>query len=496
MAELWAQLRELETAQHFLQSEIREDVGSIKQDMSRLREDADTSTKYFLGKFAKVDADIESTQKQIDSVCEQTTAITSAMSKLVDRIETIPNEMRNVMDTWVTICWGQLRGTPETVSGQELQSRQIHEWIQRAQEMQAKIETASNAVEPAPEASKPEDRPSSPSPSTMDFNNLVQMPHSCQPNPDSGVVEEKQGEQVVDKEREELEDYQENGRQEGQEGQKEMEVKEEPVEELLDPAAKDQVPTRFSSPMDTRLDTAPPSSLFAAPAEPTHHTFAFHLIQATPGGTQETIGDDSFVNPYPRSTQNEDQHPISLALVSETQNDEQPSTSIKEAVLFEEPESSSIQETNLAVPQTNPVQESSDPVASRCSPVAPDDSAGAVSPSPIHEPVPPLVQSPSQSPNPTDIENSAHTSHLPEALSASESSLQTSTVEPGPEAQAQRSAALLNVPQARRWTRSRSLTPGTAAPMTRSRSASLAKATGESSEGSGSKKPSSKNRKG
>lgn len=97
----------------------------IKQDMGRLKQDQEVGTKFLTEKIVLVEKRL---QQQIDNVMQQTRDISSAMSTVVDHVAKLPNEMRNVMDTWGTIRFGPVRGTPTTVSGKDFQNN-VLDWI-------------------------------------------------------------------------------------------------------------------------------------------------------------------------------------------------------------------------------------------------------------------------------------------------------------------------------------------------------------------------------
>jgi hypothetical protein len=165
----------MEGTTHDFRREVRGDVTQIRQDIGRLKEDQETATKFLADKILVVEQGLQS---QVDSVREQTREISSAMKQVVDRVGNLPTELRNVMDTWGTIRFGALRGTPTTVSGKDMHG-DIEGWIERQKQIQES--NGGQQEEGDHEMNKVERQTPSP---TFDINKWVNLP-SSQPNPEA-----------------------------------------------------------------------------------------------------------------------------------------------------------------------------------------------------------------------------------------------------------------------------------------------------------------------
>ena len=155
--------------------EIRGDMAEIRQDLGRITVDNDTATKFLTDKIVLVEKGLQS---QIDCLQQQTLKISSTMATVVSEVSRLPHEMRNVMDTWGTIRFGPVRGTPTTVSGHDLQVT-VSEWMaNQAQILEAKPEPLSQAEVPV---GKHEER--TPSPTSSAYRDFVNLP-SSQPKPE------------------------------------------------------------------------------------------------------------------------------------------------------------------------------------------------------------------------------------------------------------------------------------------------------------------------
>jgi hypothetical protein len=263
-AELWARFREIEGTTHTFQREVRGTVTQIQQDICRIKEDQDTGTKYILDKVLAVEQGLQS---QVDSVRKQTQEISDAMSMVVDRVSSLPNEMRNVMDNWGTTRFGALRGTPTTVSGQDMHMMQgnINDWIRRQQH-----DHPNNKPDPEPECER-----QTPSP-TFDMNRWVNLP-STQPKVESN--ESSGHDQIMD----------DSGTKEEM-GRAEVVVKLEAVEgamcdENLDsnPGEYQGMPMQLDGQGADNMEVDDPVQQTARPGP------VINLIGATPTGSQHSI---------------------------------------------------------------------------------------------------------------------------------------------------------------------------------------------------------------
>ncbi|MDX6295886.1 MAG: hypothetical protein QOH50_5056 [Kribbellaceae bacterium] len=189
-AELWNRFREMELNQHRLGQRME----NLAVENSRMRDNQETETKLILQKMLSMDGELtgnrdrlERVEKKVDQVAESNERISGVMEMLVEKLAQMPRDMQNMVDTWGTIRFGGVRSTPDTVSGSELKDM-VSQWHRGT--ISSRSSGLNSIPMPAPPIPTPNPRTDTSSPTTTDFNLLVNMPPSSQPVPGANSVEE------------------------------------------------------------------------------------------------------------------------------------------------------------------------------------------------------------------------------------------------------------------------------------------------------------------
>ena len=146
IAELYARLTAVESETRQFKEETFERLTEVEQDVDRVASDGRIQGEFLTQNLAKVQGQAqaayrqgEATQAQLDSMRQQTEAITETMRSfdensrrmndfmggLMTRLERIRFDIGNSIDTWGSIRFGSIPGAPSTVQANELHQAQL-----------------------------------------------------------------------------------------------------------------------------------------------------------------------------------------------------------------------------------------------------------------------------------------------------------------------------------------------------------------------------------